>query len=114
MKARLLLAMLTAAVAAPVAADDPIALDLAISRLRGCVIAASGSAPGDDLALSVATVRSLCHPRLKAAYEASDRQVAADNPDVRGKALEALREQARRKINFDLGLAVSTQTGAQP
>ena len=52
-------------------------------------------------------VRSLCLPRIHVLYDASDRRVAAENPQARTGDLADLKKEARRKIDYDIAVAVA-------
>ena len=108
---RFALGGLMAALAVPALADEPVSEPLALSRLRACVTSGAAGAPRDSLAAAVVAVRSLCHPQLTAAYRAADRRVAAAHPRLGADELSALTRTARRAIDYDLALLVSTQTG---
>ena len=67
---------------------------------------------GSYLALAaLIAVRSLCRPQIDRVYDGSDERVAADNPDASADLLDELRAKARRRIDRDLAVLVSTQTG---
>ncbi len=100
-----------AALAVPAQADEAVPYDLALSRLRACITAGAAGAPRESLTAAVIAVRSLCHPQINRAYEASDRRVAAANPRAKAERLSDLRKAARRKIDYDLAILVATATG---
>lgn len=109
------LAIVMACLAAtPAAADEVVPYDLAQSRLRGCVIAGTEGAALDNLQAALIAVRSLCLPRIHVLYDASDRRVAAENPQARAGDLADLKKEARRKIDYDIAVAVAKIGGLQP
>jgi hypothetical protein len=108
---RVLLLAGTLALAAPAQAGEAVPYELALSRLRACVTAGSAGAPRESLQAAVIAVRSLCRPQINRAYEASDRRVAAANPRAKAAQLSELRQAARRTIDYDLAILVSTATG---
>lgn len=100
--------------ATPAAADEPMSVDLAISRLRACATAGAGGAPRDSVQAAVVAIRVLCRPQIDRAYQASDRQVAALHPGASAEELADLHQQAHRRIDYDLALLISRSTGLQP
>ncbi|MFM5949134.1 MAG: hypothetical protein ACKOPM_07885 [Novosphingobium sp.] len=105
------LAVTLALGAAAAGANEPLTYDQAISRLRACATAGATNAPRGSLREAVVAVRSLCHPQINRVYDASYERIAADNPDATADRLGELRAKARRKIDRDLAVLVSTQTG---
>ena len=106
-----LLAMAAALVASAAGANEPLSYDQAVSRLRACATAGATNAPHASLRVAVIAVRSLCRPQIDRVYDGSDERVAADNPDASADLLDELRAKARRRIDRDLAVLVSTQTG---
>lgn len=97
--------------AAAASANEPLTYDQAISRLRACATAGATNAPRGSLREAVVAVRSLCRPQIDRVHDATDERIAADNPDASAELLGELRTKARRKIDRDLAVLVSTQTG---
>jgi hypothetical protein len=97
--------------AASAGANEPLTYDQALSRLRACATAGATNAPHGSLREAVVAVRSLCRPQINRVYDATDERIAADNPDASADLLGELRTKARRKIDRDLAVLVSTQTG---
>lgn len=97
--------------AAGVGANEPLTYDQAISRLRACATVGATNAPRGSLREAMVAVRSLCHPQIGRVYAATVEHIAADNPDASAELLDELRAKARRKIDRDLAVLISTQTG---
>ncbi len=104
-------AIALALLAAPALANDPSPYDLALSRLRACVVSGAAGAPTTDLRAALIAVRSLCAPQINRAYAASDAKVAREHPGTPTAKLRNLREDARRRIDRDLAVLVAAQTG---
>ncbi|MBN8502365.1 MAG: hypothetical protein J0M19_14640 [Sphingomonadales bacterium] len=97
--------------AVPAAANEPLTHDQAVGRLRACATAGATHASYSSLREALIAVRSLCRPQINRVYAGTDERVAADNPRASADLLDALRVKARRKIDRDLAVLVSTQTG---
>ena len=106
--------LLAIALATPALADEGESLEQATSRLRACAHSGSAGAPRDSLQVAVAAVRALCTPQLKRVRQISDQQINANHAGESEDKLAELRLRAWRKVDFDLALLVSRETGLQP
>ena len=110
---------LMATVAAPVAAQGNTAnLELLEKRLRACIAGGAPGAPKDSLLAAIIAVRSLCYTQINRVKDARlhelDRSFGLPEASLTARQRNELsreRELATRRLNHEIGMAVSNATG---
>ena len=110
---------LVAAATPPLAAQGgPTDSDVLERRLRACLAAGAPTAPRDSLLAAIVALRSLCHTQIKRVEAVRLREVdasfglpAAQLDATEQARLERERNLARRRLNHEIGMAVSNFTG---
>lgn len=88
------------------AADDPV--QLAESRLNGCLLAGSSAAPQDGLREAVIAVRAFCGTQIK---RVQHHRIKAATHDLSGPAKTAAEDRAIRALNDEIALIIANHTG---
>jgi hypothetical protein len=96
------------ALAAPVVADDPMAIDQAESRLRACLMAGSSSTGQNQLEAAVIQARAYCGAQIN---RVRGLRVAAATRGLEGNEAEAAKDRAIRQLNSEIAQAVANFTG---
>ncbi|MGC1270797.1 MAG: hypothetical protein WA842_09410 [Croceibacterium sp.] len=95
------------------AADAQAGYDDAIKRLNACLSAGSAGAPRDSLAAAATALRSLCYTQIRRAHERRELLVERTGQAANPGVLEDLKLAARRDLDRQILLAISTFTGLQ-
>lgn len=96
----------------PALAEEDVPYDLAISRLRACILSGTDGVQAASLQQAIVTVRSLCQAQINRVYAASDARIAASQTDPDARKDE--QAKARHRIDFELATVVSNRTGLLP
>jgi len=112
---------LLATVATPLAAQDGAAdQNLLERRLRACLAAGAPGAPKDSLLAAIVALRSLCYTQINRVESVRLQEVdrsfglpEAELTITQRNELSRARELATRRLNHEIGMAVSNFTGLQ-
>ena len=121
MRTFLLAISLAATAFAPLhAQDDPADKDLLERRLRACLAAGAPNAPRESLLAAVLALRSLCYTQINRVEDVRLREVDASFGLPEAQLTEAdedrlthQRHLATRRLNHEIGMAVSSFTGRE-
>jgi hypothetical protein len=91
-----------------VAAQDQQQVDLAESRLRGCLLAGSSAAPRTELRAAIVSVRSFCKPQID---RLQGFRVDAATAGLSGDEAKTAKDRAIRALNDEIALAIANFTG---
>ena len=109
---------LALAAATPIVAQETPDKAVLERRLRACLVAGSAGAPRDSLMAAILALRSLCYTQINRVEDVRLREVdesfglpAARLSAAEQARLERERDLARRRLNHEIGMAVSNFTG---
>jgi hypothetical protein len=106
---RLLTILAALALAAPAVAEDPVPLDLAESRLRGCLLAGASSAePAAGVQATIIRVRAYCGAQINRAREM---RVLAATASLSGEAARKAKARVTRELNAEIAHAIANFSG---
>ena len=102
-------ALMALALAAPAAANDALAKDLAETRLRGCLLAGASSAETTGgLQATIIRVRAYCGAQINRAREM---RVLAATANLSGEEARAAKARVIRELNNEIAHAIANFSG---